>query len=95
MRSLPSDTVAYRRTAEFSELTTPAALRKEHATKVGVWARICVLEGRLRYRIHAEDLEEHVLSPGSVGVVAPEVPHEVEPIGHVRFFVEFLRRVDE
>ena len=35
--------------------------------------------------------EEHVLGPGVEGVVEPEVPHEVEPLGPVRFFVEFLR----
>jgi hypothetical protein len=32
-----------------------------------------------------------VLSPDTPGVVEPEVPHEVEPLGGVRFFVEFLR----
>ncbi len=92
MRSLPSDVVVYQRTDEFSELTVPAALRKRHSTKAGVWARIRVLEGRLRYRILCQDPEEHVLSPSSVGVVEPEVMHEVEPLGAVRFFVEFLRR---
>ena len=35
--------------------------------------------------------QEHLLSPKRIGVVEPEVPHEVEPVGAVRFFVEFLR----
>jgi hypothetical protein len=30
-----------------------------------------------------------VLAPDAPGVVAPEEPHEVEPLGAVRFFVEF------
>jgi tellurite resistance-related uncharacterized protein len=49
------------------------------------------LEGRLLYRILEPELEELVLAPGQNGVVEPEVLHEVEPIGEVRFFVEFLR----
>jgi hypothetical protein len=49
-----------------------------------------VLSGSLRYRILGPDPEEHILSPERVGVVEPEVPHEVEPLGEVRFYVEFL-----
>lgn len=92
MKALPPDAVAYRRTAEFSEATVPAALLRRHTTKAGVWARICVVAGRLRYRVLEPDHEEHVLSPECPGVVEPEVPHEVAPLGAVRFYVEFLRR---
>jgi tellurite resistance-related uncharacterized protein len=98
IETLPPGLVPYRRTPEFSETTVPAALRRRHSTKAGVWARICVVRGSLRYRIleaHAVEAsvaEEHVLLPGRPGVVEPEVPHEVEPLGEVRFYVEFLRR---
>lgn len=60
-------------------------------TKPGVWERICVLDGSLRYRILEPVREEHVLSAELPGIVEPEVPHEVELLGHVPFFVEFLR----
>ena len=92
VRSLPSDVVPYQRTGEFSQDTVPSGLRKGHATKAGVWARICVLRGRLLYRILEPQPEEQVLTPDRPGVVEPEVIHEVEPLGEVRFFVEFLRR---
>jgi tellurite resistance-related uncharacterized protein len=91
VKSLPSNVVPYRRTREFNEATVPAALRRRHTTKAGVWGRICVLEGALRYRILEPVLEEHTLSVERHGIVEPEVPHEVEPLGAVRFFVEFLR----
>lgn len=91
MKVLPPNLVAYQRTREFSETTVPAALRRSHTTKPGVWGRICVLQGSLRYRILEPYPEEHVLSPEQPGVVEPEIPHEVEPLGEVRFFVEFLR----
>ena len=92
MKTLPPDATPYHRTAEFTELTTPAALRREHTTKAGTWARICVVSGSLRYRILGAAPDEQVLTPDCPGVVEPEVPHQVEPLGAVRFFVEFLRR---
>ena len=92
MTTLPPDVVAYQRTREFSESTIPNSLRSRHTTKRGVWGSIRVVEGALRYRILAPHPEEHVLSPDRPGVVEPDVPHEVEPLGEVRFYVEFLRR---
>jgi tellurite resistance-related uncharacterized protein len=91
VKSLPFRAEAYRRTAEFTESTIPDGLRRRHTTKPGVWGRIAVLEGSLRYRILEPEVEEHVLTPGHPGVVEPGVAHEVEPLGAVRFFVEFLR----
>ncbi len=90
MKRLPDDVVSHRRTPEFSEATVPAALRRRHTTKPGVWGCIRVVRGSLRYRILAPEPEEHLLSPGHPGVVEPEVPHEVEPVGEVRFYVEFF-----
>lgn len=34
-------------------------------------------------------------APGAPGIVLPEVPHRVEPLGPVRFHVGFLRAGDE
>jgi tellurite resistance-related uncharacterized protein len=91
VKTLPPDATSYRRTAEFSETTVPAGLLRRHTTRPGVWGRICVLEGTLRYRILEPRLEEQVLSAERPGIVEPEVPHEIEPLGAVRFYVEFLR----
>ena len=91
VKSLPPDVAAYRRTREFREGSIPAGLRRSHTTKPGVWGRICVLEGCLRYRILTPELEEHLLTPDRTGIVEPEIPHEVEPVGEVRFYIEFLR----
>jgi tellurite resistance-related uncharacterized protein len=85
---LPPDVVAYRRTPVFTETTVPAGLLRRHRTKAGTWALILVLEGRLRFR-RLDPLVESELDPAHLGIVAPEEPHEVEPLGRVRFFVEF------
>jgi tellurite resistance-related uncharacterized protein len=91
---LPTDVVPYRRTAEFTHETVPAALLSAHSTKAGAWGLIHVLEGRLAYRVTdpRRAPSETVLTPGGEpGVVEPTILHEVEPLGPVRFFVEFHR----
>ena len=94
---LPANARPYRRTAEFTEATVPAGLLKAHTTKEGAWALIHVLEGRLAYRVIAPRRlrSETVLTPDTpCGVVEPTILHEVEPLGPVRFFVEFHRLGD-
>ena len=86
--SLPSGLAAYRRTPVFDQDNLPPGLLHNHSTKAGVWALIHVLEGRLRYRI-TKPPSETMLTPGTPGVVLPQQLHEVEPVGSVRFFVEF------
>ena len=88
MNGLPQGLEPYRRTPVFDQDTLPAGLRREHRTKAGVWALIHVVEGRLLYRVLAPRAD-HILVPGTPGVVRPGEPHEVEPLGAVRFFVEF------
>lgn len=87
----PEGLVAYRRTPEFDETTIPAGLRSEHATKRGVWARIHVVSGALRYHVGAPIHRSSRVVPSSDAAIVPEVPHRVEPDGSVRFFVEFSR----
>lgn len=93
MTQLPPDVIAYRRTDTFTEETVPAGLRRSHSTKEGVWGLIHVLEGKLAYRTCDARCPERqtVLEPGAPGVVEPTILHEVEPLGPVRFFVEFHR----
>jgi len=94
MKSLPTGARGYQQTPEFTEATVPAGLLRRHSTKPGVWGRIHLLEGALRYRILEPEFEEVELKPGLDGIVEPEVPHEVEPIGRVRFYVEFSKIPD-
>ena len=94
MTRLPAGVHVYKQTPVFDERTIPKGLLARHTTKPGVWARIRVLEGELAFRELEPAVLLHVLGPGRDGIVAPEAPHEVEPRGAVRFFVEFLRASD-
>jgi tellurite resistance-related uncharacterized protein len=88
--TLPAAATVYRRTPAFTELTVPAALTRWHDTKPGVWGRIVVEQGRLRYHM-LEQGETIDLTAGESAVIEPQAPHKVEPLGAVVFFVEFLR----
>lgn len=90
MKSLPPHVVPYQRTPEFDENTLPHGLTHDHMTQAPVWAKIVVLEGRLQYTID-EPEETVVLDENLHGVVEPAVPHEIKPLGKVRFYVEFYR----
>lgn len=91
MKDLPSHVVAYQQTPKFTRETIPDALRNQHTTKAGSWAKIWVMSGQLRYRIFTDPPEERILTPEMSGIVEPQVPHQVEPLGEVEFYVEFYR----
>ena len=92
MKKLPDDVMPYKKTPEFDETSVPSGLLNAHQTKAGVWGKIVVIEGQLQYTINEPDVEIVMLDQHVYGVVEPTVLHEVKPIGHVRFYVEFYRQ---
>ena len=89
-----SAAVPYKCTPVFDEHTLPAGLRKEHRTKPGVWGVIRVLEGQVRYRVLAP-ASEAILDADHPGLVLPDTPHSVEPLGPMRMLVEFYKQVPD
>lgn len=81
----------YRSTPVFDEQTLPAALRREHRTKAGVWGAIRVLEGQLKLT-YLNPGSELIVSAGASAAVLPDQPHFVEPVGKMRMQVEFYDR---
>jgi len=91
MKQLPEGVVPYKRTPEFTEITVPKGLLKDHQTKEGVWGEIVILEGNLQYTISEPVPETIMLTEELYGVVEPKVLHSIKPHGPVRFYVEFSR----
>jgi tellurite resistance-related uncharacterized protein len=91
MKTLPDNLTHYKSTPEFNQDSVPAGLLRKHTTGADVWGRIVVQEGSLRYCIEEPQAQQHLLEPGRVGVIEPQVAHHVEVIGPVRFLVEFHR----
>lgn len=78
----------YRSTPVFDSDTLPAALRGRHNTKAGVWGVIRVLTGELKLTM-IDPPSETVLTPGQPGLVQPQQPHFVTPIGAMTMQVDF------
>lgn len=91
MKPLPENVQPYQETQRFTEYTMPAGLRKRHMIKPGTWGLIKVNKGQLRLRLLGVPEEAVTLTPERAGVIPPEVPHEVEPLGEVEFYVQFLK----
>jgi tellurite resistance-related uncharacterized protein len=85
---IPEGYIASRRSPEFTQDTIPPALRQAHKTTHDTWAIIHVLDGKLRY-CTINPPSENVLEPSRPGVIEPELEHRVEPLGPVRFYLEF------
>ena len=88
--SIPENCQPYKKTPVFTEDTVPAGILNDHATKAGVWGLLTVLEGTLDYVVPSKDHRQKVTTE-TRAIIEPEVLHHVEPLGPVRFFVEFWR----
>lgn len=91
---LPVGLKHYKSTPLFDAATTPAALQNDHSTKSGVWGKIQLLTGRLRYSV--TDARRIACSvdltvEGPPGIIEPTILHRVELIGDVTFRVEFWK----
>lgn len=89
MKKLPLNVTSYKKTPVFTQETIPKGLLHRHTTKDGSWGKISVISGQLRYRIFTSPPEEHQLTPNSPGIIEPQVPHQVELLDPVEFYVEF------
>ena len=87
-----TEATPYRITPVFDQHSLPAGLRREHRTKPGVWGIIRILKGEVRLVKASEVI---VLTPEQPGLVQPDEPHWVEPIGAIRMQVEFFDREPE
>ena len=82
----------YRSTPVFDNRTLPAALRKEHRTRAGVWGVIRVIEGEVRLIRSGQEEVSEILTVERHGVVQPAETHRVEPLGPMRMRVDFYER---
>jgi tellurite resistance-related uncharacterized protein len=88
---LPEGLDVVRASDTWDPTTMPAALRRAHRVGKGVWGRLRVEHGEVRFRACTEPpLDVVVAGPDGSQAIPPEVEHEVEPSPDARFRVEFL-----
>lgn len=91
MRTLPGNMKETNRTADFDNNSVPAGILGRHTTAEGVWGKITVTEGSLTYRILEPKLEEHTLDPDHIGIVAPQMAHQLVIDGPIKFHIQFMQ----
>jgi tellurite resistance-related uncharacterized protein len=88
---LPPGVLLQRTSEVFTDTTVPAGLLRAHRVATGVWGRLAVLEGRLRFVWEDGQGDALDLVEGDSVVIPPDTPHRVEPAPGTRFVVEFHR----
>lgn len=90
-RADPPECLGLVRTSKvWDEKTMPAGLRRRHRLAARTWGRLLVHEGEMRFQAATSPVIDRVLESGTAQAIPPEIEHEVEPIGAVRFSIEFL-----
>ncbi|HEX3567344.1 MAG TPA: DUF3565 domain-containing protein [Acidimicrobiales bacterium] len=80
-----------RTTTEWDEGSMPIALRRSHRLARGVWGRIVMSEGRMRFVSETDPVFDLIITPDAPQPIPPELAHRVEPLGPVRFAIQFFR----
>jgi tellurite methyltransferase len=89
---LPEGFLPYKKTAEFNNESIPAGLLRDHSLKSGTWGRLTLLEGCLRFTMNSVPPQAaRSLTTSEPTHIPPEVVHAIEPLGRVRFFIEFCK----
>lgn len=88
---LPAGLELVRTTPRFDEETVPAALLAAHRIAAGVWGRLVVHAGSLRFEFDDDPRSAHRVEAGMVQVIPPQRPHHLVVDEPVVFAVEFHR----
>ena len=79
-----------RTTPIWDEQTMPAGLSRAHRVAAGTWGRIVVHYGHVRFTAATAPVIDVELEVGSAQAIPPEIDHQVESLGAVRFAIEFF-----
>ena len=99
MTKIPSDYVNYKSTPVFDKQTVPKMFLHLHNTKAGVYGKINVLSGQLKFygfKDRRGDVEkELVIKSGETGISPPQYWHKVELLSDDTCFkVDFWAQAD-
>ncbi|WP_281561571.1 DUF1971 domain-containing protein [Thalassomonas sp. RHCl1] len=99
MSAIPEDYVNYKSTQEMTVDNVPKMFLHLHNTRAGVYGKICVLNGQLKFYGFADrrgDVEQEIIiEAGDFAVSPPEYWHKVEFLSDTtRFRVDFYAQKD-
>ncbi len=88
---LPDRLELVRTTETFDQHTAPAGLRRAHRVAAGVWARLVVHTGEVRFVFEDDTDRPRTVGAGQHVVIPPQRPHHVEFPGPATLAIEFYR----
>lgn len=89
MKEIPEGVHAYNK-KEYTDKTTPGMMKNEHSVRLGVWGKIVVQKGEVKYEIPSQG-EEHLLTPDNPGIIEPLIVHKIDPQPGTKFYLELYR----
>lgn len=97
--TIPNDFVNYKTTPLFTKSSVPKLFLFEHNTKAGVFGKICVSSGSLKFYGFAERRgvieKEVIINAGNTAISPPESWHKVEFLtDDTEFKVQFYAQKD-
>jgi tellurite methyltransferase len=88
---LPDAVRHVRSSPEWDERTLPPGLSQAHQLAAGTWGQIVVRQGTLRFSMDGEPAWSAELTPcHPAQAIPPQVRHAVQPLGKVRFRIDFF-----
>ncbi|QGU89835.1 DUF1971 domain-containing protein [Erwinia sorbitola] len=100
-RQIPKNYIHTRSTPFWDKNTVPKALLTHHNTKKGVYARLCVMQGAVKYygfasADEAEPEIEIIIQAGHFGISPPEYWHHIRLLTDDTFFnIDFFAQPDQ
>ena len=88
---LPPEVELTRTTPVFTETTVPAGLLAAHQVASGVWGRLIVHTGELRFTFEDAPDQTHMVGAGETQVIPPQRPHHLTVAAPTTFAVEFYK----
>ncbi len=89
--TMPEGLSLVRTTPEFTAVSTPGGLRSAHEVADGVWGRLRVRTGSVRFVFEDAPDDAVIVTAGGSVDIPPQRPHHVEPADDALFVVEFHR----
>ncbi len=88
---LPADVRLVRTSPTWTEHSMPAGLRRRHRLAAETWGRITVHDGALAFSMTSGPLlRRELVGAGATQAIPPEIDHELQPMGAVRFAIDFF-----
>lgn len=91
LRALPDGSDLIGASPSFDTQNLPDKLLSDHRLAAGVFGRLTVAAGSLKFISALPEEPERQLSAGQSHIILPEEPHRVEPGEGMQFQIEFFR----